>query len=223
MENQKLTVNKAGVKLDLIHGIPRIIGISGKIGSGKDTLEKKLRSEIGLRLLELMHNKIYHGGGCIKNLKFADALKMASAEITGTTKDDNYTSEGKGKIIERLGYSIGTFQQILGKLLRDHVHQDIWTMPIVSIIKKNPTWFCIITDCRFKNEAKIIHDLGGIIIRLNRDPSKISEESTAGRDLNHISETDLDDFPDFDLVIQNDWSIRDMTKKASDFILPPYD
>ena len=66
-----------------------------------------------------------------------------------------------------------------------------------------PNW--IITDCRFPNEAKVIEDRGGIVIRVNRNiPS----------DDNHASETSLDDYP-FKHVINNDGSIDDLINRVN--------
>jgi len=58
---------------------------------------------------------------------------------------------------------------------------------------KFPNWF--ISDMRFPNEVKAIKERGGLLIRINR-PSVVSTDT-------HESETALDDFKGFDLVITN--------------------
>lgn len=65
-----------------------------------------------------------------------------------------------------------------------------------------PNW--LITDCRFKNEAKAIEDRSGVIIRVNRD--------TNNKD-NHLSETELDNYP-FEYVIENNDSIEELIEKV---------
>ena len=59
----------------------------------------------------------------------------------------------------------------------------------------------IIADVRFPNEVNSIKERGGIIIRLNRDKSRIDY---------HISETALDDYKEWDLVIDNNSTKEDL-------------
>lgn len=178
-----------------------IVGISGKFATGKDTLTNYL--------LAFFSEK----GIVCSRLKFADALKKASSIITETKLEDTYSSEGKNKTIQTLGISIGRFQQLLGTVLREHIHPDIWVFPIIQYYKNNPDKFCIISDCRFKNEAAHIKQNGGILIRLNRN-TNVND----GRDPNHISETDLDDYDGFDLVINNNGTPEEMFIQVTAFL-----
>jgi len=90
-----------------------------------------------------------------------------------------------------------------------------------------PNW--LITDVRFPNEVKAIKDRGGIIIRIKRtfftselsNGEKISvvRGVLTGHDdevfkREHSSETALDDFKDFDFVIDNDSSLEDLLEKV---------
>jgi hypothetical protein len=105
---------------------------------------------------------------------------------------------------------------------------------------KHPNW--IITDVRFPNEAKAIKDRGGIVIRVDRPIDLrfpklwkmfISTNPVAakigyffswmlGHDeemkklhstLHHPSETALDSYEDFDVIINNEGSISDLIEK----------
>ena len=70
---------------------------------------------------------------------------------------------------------------------------------------------CIIPDVRRQNEAGFIKDAGGLLVRLNvsekeqrrrllsRD-NKLSDRSA----FTHITETDLDDYDRFDLILDTD-------------------
>jgi hypothetical protein len=60
----------------------------------------------------------------------------------------------------------------------------------------------IIDDVRFKNEADIIKEKGGILIRLEGDPKGIRAKDL--RDPNHISEIALDDYDKFDIKYNSD-------------------
>jgi hypothetical protein len=50
---------------------------------------------------------------------------------------------------------------------------------------------------RFPNEVECIHDLGGVVIRLLRNPFKDEKIDL------HSSEVALDHYTDFDLVVDN--------------------
>ena len=68
-----------------------------------------------------------------------------------------------------------------------------------------PNW--IITDVRYPNEAKAIKEKGGITLRVNRKTNNTSS---------HESETALDNYQDWDYVIDNNGSIEDLIKKVKD-------
>lgn len=77
------------------------------------------------------------------------------------------------------------------------------TEPII----KYPNW--IITDVRFPNEAQAIKDRNGLLIKINRH----SDFENAISDTIHPSETQLDDYKDWDYVIENDGTIEDLIDK----------
>jgi len=177
-----------------------LIAISGKMGSGKDTLA------------QIILNYFQKKGVKCKYLKFADTVKKSSALITQTTVEDNYNN--KDKIIPNLDMSIGRFQQLFGTAMR-HIHTDIWVYPVIQEYLADVTNVCVISDCRFKNEAKIIKEHGGLIFRINRSDEN---EMNKTRDANHISEIDMDDYCDYDLVIQNDYTMEYLEKHIHGFL-----
>ena len=179
----------------------RLIAISGKISSGKDILSEKIFEYLRCRGIKYAH------------LKFAGALKDVASILTGGDLEDQYSDEGKEQMVNELGMTNGTLQQILGTILREKLHPNIWIFPVLNFIRNNRDTVCVISDCRFKNEADSIKKNGGVIIRLNRKNRNIGK-----RDPNHISETDLDDYENFDLIIDNDGSIDEMIEKAFAFL-----
>lgn len=61
----------------------------------------------------------------------------------------------------------------------------------------------VVTDVRFLNEVEYLKDHGATIIRINRpDVPK----------LDHVSETELDDYTAFNFVIENTGTINDLEK-----------
>jgi hypothetical protein len=138
-------------------------------------------------------------------IPFAEQLKRVVATLCDTDIETQLTHSGKNMISPVLGKSYGTLQQLVGTGLRLAVDPDIW----VKIALSRATVFdvLIIPDVRFKNEAQSIVDHPeGMLIRMEGDPAWVRERST--RDLNHISETDLDDWEKWDLIIHNDLSLN---------------
>lgn len=188
-----------------------IIGISGKIGSGKDTLFAMLK-ELDPRL---------------ENKKFAAKLKQRVALTWGCRVEDLEDSNFK-QLTSPLGITWRELLQIEGCLVRDHVDVDYWPkalfvdyQPIfetqwydnetskelrelgfaragVTIPVRRPRW--VITDVRFPNEADAILDRGGKLIRLEGNHTGITS--------NHKSETALDNYKKFTHRYENTGSLQ---------------
>lgn len=182
-----------------------IIGISGKLYSGKDTLAKYL-----LKYAEDV-------AGIHFDVKsFAYKLKKTGAFLTGTPEEWWFSQEGKNKLLPEWNMTIGQFQQKLGtEAMRDTIHKDGWVIALMSEYQFYSKW--IVTDVRFPNEAKAIKDKNGILIRVDGDPTGERKKST--RDLNHPSETSLDQYPDFDYKIQNIAPLSYLEQQAKSIIV----
>ena len=90
------------------------------------------------------------------------------------------------------------FLQRLGNAVRDAIHPDFWVNALFNTYTKNNI---IIADVRFPNEAEAIKARGGKLIRIERPGAG------AG---NHISETALDDYTGWDIVIDNVGTLEDL-------------
>lgn len=90
---------------------------------------------------------------------------------------------------------------------------------------KMPNW--IITDVRFPNEAEAIKDRGGILIRVNRDRIKIRDNMYIHREeynklhniIEHESETALDNYENWDYVINNNDSIEGLIEQVKQIMI----
>lgn len=164
-----------------------IIGISGKIGSGKDTVARKIIQSFPDHRFE--------------NKKFAYNVKKICSILTGFYMKNFLSREGKKIFLTDWNMSIGQMQQIVAtELFRDKLNYNSWVISLFSKYNENNSnW--VISDVRFLNEAEEIKKRGGILIRLEGDPSNILKNEK--RDLNHISETDLDNYDKFDIVYKN--------------------
>lgn len=167
-----------------------VIGISGKIGSGKDTFAE----------LFITHVKCKYGIQ-FENKKFAYNLKKIVSILTGVSMEEVLSREGKLKYLPEWGMTIGEMQQKVGtEAIRNNIHSDAWVLSLFgTYVEYKDFW--IVTDVRFKNEARIIKENGGIIIRLNGDP--LNSKSGDNRNMIHQSEIDLDDYDGFDYVYNN--------------------
>lgn len=175
-----------------------IIGISGKKGSGKDTFSR------------LLEEQLVNSGFTVTIKAFANNLKECCALISGQFPWVFYDQNSKDKKAGLLNMTNRELMQKFGDLTRQ-LDPDIWIKLTLEPDYKIAPDVLLITDVRFKNEVKAIKDRGGILIRIKSDRSVADS---------HISETDLDDYPDFDLEINNNigMSLEELNAKAKDTI-----
>jgi hypothetical protein len=169
-----------------------LIGVAGKKRSGKDTTAKFLVEDHGF-----------------KAMAFAEPLKDAAKTIFGWGEEH---VNGELKEVEDpfWGFSPRWALQHMGtEAMRKNIDDEIWVkatmrkaMPLVA---KGGN--IVITDVRFPNEAQAIRDAGGRLWRVERLGLETSD---------HASETALDDFGPWDMVIDNSGSISDLYSHVYD-------
>lgn len=196
-----------------------IIGVSGKAQSGKDTVSKMIRYTIWYykSSQRLKPFGIDHYTECYNNssvlcrywyhTSFANKLKRCLSDILKVDPKNFEDIDFKNSQVEWLGITVRELLQKFGTAVRNGVCDDFWVKACLKDYEKWDNW--ILSDVRFKSEAKGIKDLEGIIVRVNR------EGAGAG---NHISEIDLDDYP-FDYVINNDGDMEDLLLKVKEFCI----
>jgi hypothetical protein len=175
------------------YGFPILFGISGKQFAGKDTLATILQQEL-FSLLSARY----------RTIAFADTLKRVAAVVTGLPIEAFYTD--KNAAVPNFDVTVGTFLQKLGQAV-NNVDPSIWIKSVAAFIANDDQKLFIVTDVRYQTEAKWIEEQGGILIRINGDPSGLRAKSS--RDPNHISETDLDNYP-FAHIINNDKDLENL-------------
>jgi hypothetical protein len=139
-----------------------ILGVTGLIGSGKDTVADYLCT--------------FHG---FKRVSFAASLKDAVSAVfgwdrellEGSTKSSREWREQKDVWwSERLNMEI-TPRRVLQywgtEVLRNHFHKDIWVASVENKLRQSKDNI-VITDCRFANEVNAIKNVGGTTMRVVR-------------------------------------------------------
>lgn len=184
-----------------------IIGISGKAGSGKDTVGDYLVREgiidikipLAKSLKELCSN--------IFTIPIENFYEKKDDEthikVSSWLCDNSQLSE------DRIGTNL-TCRELLQYFGTDVVrsfHSSTWIDLFIQDSKKYDTVIC--TDVRFIDEAEAIQKSGGIVIRLTRNPSKMS----------HVSENQLDDYKNFDIVYNNEEETPTQTCEAIKWML----
>lgn len=129
-----------------------IIGISGKSGSGKDTLANILKG--AYPEMNFQH------------IAFADKVKVIAGELLSVGSSQFENREYKESWVEDLNISVRGILQAIGDGLRDKIHPDIWLIALQKRI--NPSLNYLVTDCRYKNEAEAIKKMGGIMVYIDR-------------------------------------------------------
>jgi hypothetical protein len=140
-----------------------IVGVTGLIGSGKDTIANYLTT--------------FHG---FRKESFANSLKDAVSHVFGwdremlegtTTSSREWREQVDPWWAERLDMPQLTPRWVLQywgtEVCRKSFHDDIW---IASLEHKllNSKDNVVISDCRFANEVGAIKKAGGITIRVSR-------------------------------------------------------
>lgn len=167
----------------------KVILISGKAGSGKDTFAT------------FLDTMLTSTGKRVQILHFADILKFFCKEYYGW--DGQKDEKGRGILI-----NVGTH------LARAN-NPDIWVNILIEYYKAFHTEYDVflIPDCRFPNEIERWQELQVPMasVRMLRDIQITSDETAAD-----ISETALDDWL-FDYFIENNGTL-DALKCAAEAV-----
>jgi hypothetical protein len=203
-----------------------VIGITGWIGSGKDTIADYLVN--------------FHQ---FRRDSFAGTLKDAVAAVFGW---DREMLEGRTKEARQLREQVDTWWaerlemphltprwvlQYWGtEVCRQGFHDSIWIASLENKLR-NKTGNTVITDCRFPNEVDIIRKQGGKVVWVSRGPlpewynTALKQHTTDWDDqwmLEDANELMEQKYPEvhasehswvgskFDYVVSNDGTVQDL-------------
>lgn len=180
----------------------RIIGITGKAGSGKDTIAKIITDEltdIGLSVVKL---------------SYAGPLKDCASLLWGWDRDrleyDFDYKEGNtldngspDPACEALGMTRRVFMQRFGtEAMRQNIHQDVWIIALKLAIDRgdyDQYDIGIIPDARFLNELQFVKNLDGYTIKVDR----VGSVSTLTDNTQHASELEWEQWDSWDATVIN--------------------
>lgn len=162
----------------------KIIGLSGKAGTGKDYISQTVLRPMGYLQFSLAwHFKISVVG-----------KSLATHEEVFVTKPPHVRRELQLEGTERGRYVYG---------------EDIWCKTAAEWISiLHETWGIhkfVIPDVRFPNEVNFIKNAGGKVLRIVA-PEREAKNGLSAEDREHISEIALDNFSldEYDGLIYND-------------------
>ena len=187
-----------------------LIGLTGKQGTGKDTVGEILIRDYGF-----------------KRHAFADPVREMALAINPWIVERDEMGDQSAEV--RLADVVAAFGWDQAKRLFPETRrllQAIGTDAVRNIIGQN-TWIdlamsrvseelvagnrVIITDVRFRNEAEAIQLIGGDVIKLIRD-------GVAGSNTTHVSETELDSIVP-DVEIDNNHTVADLEREVASVLV----
>ena len=164
----------------------KLIGISGKMGTGKTTLAKMLLERLPGRL---------------KRVAFADLLKQEVSEKYGIPLEWCYSEEGKSKTVDNGTWEQWTVRELLqwyGTEFRRAEDPDYWVKAMLHELDMleihNGYDGVIIDDVRFPNEADLVKNNDGYLIR-------IAPYVGWDKPSDHASETALDSYTGWSAIL----------------------
>ncbi len=169
-----------------------IIGIGTQARSGKDTIAAYLVNNYSF-----------------VQESFAEPLKEYIGRHICGFGDKQLYGNWKETIDPEWGLTPRQMLQLIGTdALRDVVHKDFWVIPMRRKLKahmKNNV-SVVISDVRMENEAQLVKECGGILIKVERaNKDKISGPQ-------HKSELELEEYTLWDYVIDNNGTLEELYK-----------
>jgi hypothetical protein len=183
----------------------------GKARVGKDTFSSFLIEEFDKQ------------GRKFKGISFAYCLKNMCIDFFGLSHDQVYRDKKEYpdlRYVKGNGYGESSnpsdywtpreIMQEVGSFFRK-IDYNFWVRSLHDLIKSSTNTDWIITDVRHLNEAWYVKR-NGFLIKI------IRENADEIHGMNHESETALDDYTDYDMVINNDGTLEDLQNAAKDAV-----
>ena len=181
-----------------------LIGLLARKRSGKDTVADHLVKHYSFNKLSL-----------------ADPLKEAISILFGFSDEQLYgdlkeTVDPTWNVSPRLvlqWFGTEVFRRNINTIIptiQDNFWVESFKVKYNALIKSDPNKRIVVADVRFPNEIRAIHELGGVVIKIER-PDILDGDS-------HESEKNIDLINDYDVLLKNDGTIEQLYKKVNDML-----
>lgn len=170
-----------------------IVGLLGRMRSGKDSLASALVERYGFRRRAL-----------------ADPLKELLLDVDPVVLLPDGTHGVLRSLVESEGWEgakavpgVREMLQALGEGARQRLGDDVWVRPLLPSLSAGsvPT---VVTDVRYRNEADALVRAGGLLVRVLRPGAHAADAASL-----HVSETELHEAP-VHLEVVNDGTLDEL-------------
>ena len=171
----------------------KLIGVTGKARSGKDTFARILVEDHGF-----------------KRMAFADPVKVASAIIFGWPVEQVFDDSFKTFRSDYWGLTVReAFQRVGTEAIRGEFGEDHWIKRwLLDYSKVKDVMSVVVADVRSEAEAEAIRSLGGMIVHLHRDKAGLQ-----GSEGQHSSEAGIT-FGERDINIDNNGALHQLENQV---------
>lgn len=177
-----------------------IIGITGKKGSGKDTVAEFINGVCRDQIEQVAF------------VAFADPVREVCQTALGLTHNQLTRRDLKEEKVRGKLYSPREAMQKVGTdMFRATFGEDIWVNIARDTIMSyyGDYKYIVVTDVRFDNEAQMVKNLGGEIWHVCRDKNPLIDS--------HISESGID-AKYIDQLVTNDGTLEELKSKVEDLL-----
>jgi len=210
-----------------------LIGLSGKLGTGKDSavdcireivkplnlpvIRVSMADPLKEEVAEFLSSKecIYMSSFLIENGWYPYDCDELLDDYDSDTSYSDYTYE---EYLERFHDPIKKVQyrrllQWWGTNLRRKQQEDYWVLKNKAVIEQYKGKKCIfcIADIRFPDEAELVMEYNGVLIRIERPGPPMENE--------HISETAMDGYRYFNHTVYNAGTIEELREELDNLLV----
>lgn len=173
---------------------PKIFIISGKANSGKDTTCELINNYVKLKELNSV------------NLQFSSYIKMYAKVISGW----NGSEDTKPRAL---------LQELGTEIIRNKIDNKFFIKRIIDDIKVYSYYCDVITisDARLPEEIDDIYNYFDNVYRINIRRDNYNN-NLLDNEKKHLTETALDNYNNYDYVINNDSSMEDLNDKVKKIV-----
>jgi len=178
---------------------------AGNMGAGKDTAANMLADVCRDRNISNLR------------MAFADPIKEIAVHLFGIPKETSYGTQQDKLDFHVYEKTARHWLQWIGtELGRQQVHEDIWVHRFVDRALSSDARVVIGSDCRFRNEMKLMRELLEgemrlLIVKIVNPRVPVN--------LEHQSESEIYNIPegDFDLALHNTKGLSDLMGDIEDY------